>query len=47
MSALHDAVQRARASGLRLGTDYPHPIVDHARARERTLERFSCLSKQT
>ena len=35
------------ASGLRLGTDYPHPIVDHARARERTLKRFSCLSKQT
>ncbi|MES1990813.1 MAG: deoxyribodipyrimidine photo-lyase [Pseudomonadota bacterium] len=27
--------------GLRLGVDYPLPVVDHARARERTLMRFS------
>jgi len=32
------------ACGLRLGVDYPLPIVDHARARERTLMRFSLLS---
>ena len=32
------------ACGLRLGVDYPMPIVDHARARERTLMRFSLLS---
>ena len=31
------------ACGLRLGIDYPLPIVDHARARERTLRRFSFL----
>ena len=32
------------ACGLRLGIDYPLPIVDHARARERTLRRFSFLA---
>jgi deoxyribodipyrimidine photo-lyase len=31
------------ACGLRLGVDYPLPVVDHARARERTLMRFSLL----
>lgn len=29
------------ACGLRLGVDYPLPVVDHARARARTLMRFS------
>jgi deoxyribodipyrimidine photo-lyase len=28
------------AAGLRLGADYPHPIVDHADARRRALTRF-------
>lgn len=28
------------AAGIVLGEDYPHPIVDHAEARERTLEAF-------
>jgi len=32
------------ACGLRLGVDYPPPIVDHAQARERTLRRFSFLA---
>jgi deoxyribodipyrimidine photo-lyase len=32
------------ACGLRLGVDYPQPVVDHARARERTLMRFSLIS---
>lgn len=32
------------ACGLRLGVDYPQPVVDHARARERTLMRFSPIS---
>ncbi|WP_404298847.1 cryptochrome/photolyase family protein [Alicycliphilus denitrificans] len=31
------------ACGLRLGMDYPLPVVDHARARERTLMRFHFL----
>ena len=31
------------ACGLRLGVDYPLPVVDHARARQRTLMRFSLL----
>jgi deoxyribodipyrimidine photo-lyase len=30
---------------LRLGVDYPLPVVDHARARQRTLMRFSILSE--
>ena len=29
-----------QACGLQLGRDYPQPVVDHARARERTLMRF-------
>ena len=29
--------------GLRLGVDYPLPVVDHARARKRTLMRLSLL----
>jgi deoxyribodipyrimidine photo-lyase len=28
------------AGGVRLGTDYPHPIVDHISARNRALSRF-------
>jgi deoxyribodipyrimidine photo-lyase len=28
------------AAGVRLGADYPHPIVDHATARNRALARF-------
>ncbi|QHS10274.1 deoxyribodipyrimidine photo-lyase [Sinimarinibacterium sp. NLF-5-8] len=32
-----------QACDLQLGRDYPHPIVDHAQARERTLARFSGL----
>jgi len=28
------------AAGVRLGADYPHPIVDHAAARNRALSRF-------
>jgi deoxyribodipyrimidine photo-lyase len=34
------ALERA---GLVLGRDYPHPIVDHEQARERTLARFGAL----
>jgi len=33
------------ACGLRLGVDYPLPVVDHARARHRTQMRFSLLQK--
>lgn len=31
------------AAGVTLGRDYPAPIVDHAEARRRTLERFAAL----
>jgi deoxyribodipyrimidine photo-lyase len=30
-------------AGLVLGRDYPHPIVDHEQARERTLARFGVV----
>ena len=33
------------AAGLTLGRDYPHPIVDHAAARARTLERYGVVRK--
>ena len=35
--------ERARAAGLRLGQDYPLPVVDHAQARQRTLERYAVV----
>ena len=28
------------AANLRLGTDYPLPVVDHAQARDATLQRY-------
>jgi deoxyribodipyrimidine photo-lyase len=28
-----------------LGRDYPKPIVDHAEARTRTLERYAVVKK--
>ena len=31
------------AVGVRLGQDYPRPIVDHAEARERTLKRYAVV----
>ncbi|MFY7975587.1 MAG: FAD-binding domain-containing protein, partial [Rubrivivax sp.] len=31
------------AAGVRLGRDYPLPIVDHAAARERTLQRYAVV----
>lgn len=34
-----------RQAGVVLGKDYPWPIVDHAKARERALEAFSSLKK--
>ena len=40
-----DELDTLQASGLRLGVDYPLPVVDHARARQRTLMRFSILSE--
>ncbi len=35
-----------QACGVRLGVDYPHPVVDHARARQRTLMRFHFVKVQ-
>jgi deoxyribodipyrimidine photo-lyase len=32
------------AAGVRLGADYPHPIIDHATARERALARYREVS---
>lgn len=31
------------AAGLTLGEDYPKPVVDHAQARERTLQRYGVV----
>ena len=33
------------AAGVTLGRDYPRPIVDHAQAREKTLERYAVVKK--
>ena len=31
------------AAGVELGRDYPHPVVDHAQAREKTLARYAVV----
>jgi deoxyribodipyrimidine photo-lyase len=31
------------AAGVTLGKEYPAPIVDHAQARERTLQRYAVV----
>src|SRR5690606_39954004 len=33
------------AAGVRLGDNYPLPAVDHAEARERTLQRYAVVKK--
>jgi deoxyribodipyrimidine photo-lyase len=33
------------AAGVELGKTYPHPVVDHAEARERTLLRYAVVKK--
>lgn len=33
------------AAGVKLGQDYPLPIVDHAQARERTLQRYAVVKR--
>jgi deoxyribodipyrimidine photo-lyase len=34
-----------RTAGVELGADYPHPIVQHDEARQRTLARYSVVKK--
>ncbi len=34
------------AAGLQLGRDYPQPVVDHARAREKTLGRYAVVKSK-
>jgi len=34
-----------QAAGVTLGVDYPHPLVDHATARQRTLQRYAVVKK--
>ncbi|HSQ71713.1 MAG TPA: FAD-binding domain-containing protein, partial [Rubrivivax sp.] len=33
------------AAGIELGRDYPHPVVDHAVARAKTLERYAVVKQ--
>ena len=40
-----DAAEQDRA-GVAIGRDYPAPVVDHAEARRRTLERYSEVRKR-
>ncbi|MEN9888886.1 MAG: hypothetical protein RL559_923 [Pseudomonadota bacterium] len=35
-----------QAAGVELGQNYPRPIVDHAQAREKTLERYAVVKKK-
>ncbi len=35
-----------KAAGVRLGADYPAPVVDHAAARQRALDAFASLRRE-
>jgi deoxyribodipyrimidine photo-lyase len=35
-----------QAAGVEIGKTYPRPIVDHAEAREKTLERYAVVKKK-
>jgi deoxyribodipyrimidine photo-lyase len=35
-----------KAAGIELGQDYPYPIVDHASARAKTLERYAVVKRE-
>ncbi|WP_092952997.1 cryptochrome/photolyase family protein [Paracidovorax konjaci] len=35
------------AAGVRLGDNYPHPLVEHGEARQRTLERYAVVKANT
>jgi len=35
-----------QAAGVELGKTYPRPIIDHAEAREKTLERYAVVKKK-
>jgi deoxyribodipyrimidine photo-lyase len=39
-------VEVLSTAGLRLGVDYPEPIVDHAAARKRALDAFASTAKR-
>jgi deoxyribodipyrimidine photo-lyase len=39
------SLQRQRQAGCVIGQDYPAPIVDHARAREKTLARYAAARR--
>jgi deoxyribodipyrimidine photo-lyase len=40
------SAQRQREMGCVIGTDYPPPVVDHARAREQTLARYAVVKQR-
>ncbi|WP_034410540.1 cryptochrome/photolyase family protein [Derxia gummosa] len=47
--AIHDPLRlatAARRAGIRLGRDYPAPIVEHDAARKLTLERYAVVKKE-
>ena len=40
------AVERQQAAGCVIGRNYPAPLVDHAQAREKTLQRYAVVKKR-
>ena len=36
-----------QAAGIRLGENYPHPLVDHATARQSTLQRYAAIREKS
>jgi deoxyribodipyrimidine photo-lyase len=39
------SAEEQRAAGVVVGRDYPHPVVDHAVARQRALERYGRIGR--
>ena len=40
------SLTQQQAAECRIGADYPAPVIDHAEARRRTLERYGRLGKR-
>ena len=41
------SAETLQAAGVKLGVTYPHPIVDHAKARLTTLERYAVVRSRS
>ncbi|MBC7490793.1 MAG: deoxyribodipyrimidine photo-lyase, partial [Glaciimonas sp.] len=41
------SLEELKAAGIKLGVDYPRPLVQHDEARKQTLARYAVVKKVT